>query len=100
MKETQGTLQRERDDAVSRAEVAERQMELLRAELGRHQIVVKALEVEVNKLRTENATLVDRIVEEKTKAMEEMNKMNAMLQDLERRLKLAVRVCDGLSLWY
>ncbi len=46
----------------------------------------------MSKLRVENTQLVDRIVEEKTKAVDEMNKMNSMLLDLERRLKAAVRV--------
>ena len=36
-----------------------------------------------------NASLVDRIVSEKAKAMEEMNKMHDLMADLERRLKEA-----------
>ena len=93
LRDTHSTLQRERDDAMSRAEVAERQMELLRSELGRHQALVHSLEAEVLKLRAENDTLVQRIVDEKAKSMDELNKMNAMVVDLERRMKAAVRTC-------
>ena len=75
---------------VESAEEDKRQNVILREELGRHKAMLTEREAETTRLRLENDTYLTRIMEEKTKMIDEFNKLNALIAELQHKLRVSV----------
>ncbi len=90
---------REREPAlVAQAALAQTDLEVVTAELGRARTRLDALDKECQALRQQNEELVQRVVGEKSRNAEEMNRMTELVEQMRAQLKVqGVRVGTATS---
>ena len=84
---------------VAQAAMATTDLEVVQGELGRARTRLDALEKECTALRAQNDELVQRVVGEKSRNAEEMNRMTELVEQMRAQLRAqGVRVGTGTPL--